>query len=188
MKEYKIGQIVPYIPPRGIAGKPLPSAVWHALTVPGGREAAARDMLGCLGVHAEFPVRERKYQQRGKSIVRKLPIITRVIYAQFKAEPQWDILKQRKLITGVYGIGERPLVIPYNVVRSVMGLPTVEEELEQARRELLMAREGEQATILDGPLSGFVVDVEKVAGGMAWFSTLAGIKGSAAITSLERKA
>lgn len=184
--EYKIGQLVPLEYQRGITGAPLPRPVWYALTVPGGKEAAARDMLALRGVHAQFPVRETKYRQRGKQIVRKLPIITRVIYAQFHDAPNWDVLKQRRLITGVYGYGDKPIAIDYNIIRSIMGLPTVEEELAAARRELLRVREGDSATIAQGPLAGFVVNIDKVAGGMAWFTTLAGIKGSAATDTLER--
>lgn len=185
--QYKIGQMVPLDYQRGITGAPLPSPVWYALTVPGGKEAAARDMLALRGVHAQFPVRETKYRQRGKQIVRKLPIITRVIYAQFHDAPNWDILKQRRLITGVYGYGDRPLPISYNIIRAIMGLPTVEEELAAARRELLRVREGDTATIGQGPLAGFVVNIDKVAGGMAWWTALTGVKGATSLEKLERK-
>lgn len=187
MMQYRIGQIVPLERKRGLTGERLEKPEWYALTVPGGKEAAARDMLRANGIHAQYPVREVKYRQRGKAITRKLPIITRVIYAQFKHAPQWDVLKERRLITGVYGHGETPLVIPYNVVRAVMGLPTVEEELEAARRELLRVREGDKAEILGGPLDGFVVDVDRVADGTVWFTTVAGIKGTADVETLERK-
>jgi transcription antitermination factor NusG len=184
--QYKIGQMVPLDYQRGITGAELAKPTWYALTVPGGKEAVARDMLEAKGIHAQFPVRDVKYSQRGKRIVRKLPIITRVIYAQFRHQPQWDVLKARRLITGVYGYGDRPLAIDYNIIRAIMGMPTVEEELQQARRELLRVREGDTATIGQGPLTGFVVNIDKVAGGMAWFTTLAGIKGSAATDTLER--
>lgn len=119
-------------------------------------------MLRAHDIHAQFPIREKRYHQRGKAVVRKLPVITQVVYAQFKAAPQWDILKRRRLITGVYGRNAVPIAIPYDVIRAVMGLPTVAEELEAARRELLRVREGDRAEITLGPLSGLVVDVREV--------------------------
>lgn len=185
---YHIGQIIPYTPPRGLTGPELDKPVWHALIVPPGREAATRDMLGLNGIHAQYPVREKRYHVRGKGITRKLPVITQVVYAQFKAAPQWDILKRRRLITGVYGYGDRPIAIPYDVVRAVMGLPTVAEELEQARRDMLRVREGDKAEIAEGPLAGFVVDVTKVSGGRAWFETMTGLRAEASLSSLVRKA
>lgn len=185
--QYRKGQVVPFEYKRGLTGAPLPRPVWYALTVPGGKEAAARDMLGLRGIHAQFPTREVKYRQRGKQIVRKFPIITRVIYAQFHDAPNWDVLKQRRLITGVYGYGDRPMPIPYDVVRAVMGLPTVQEELEAARREMLRVRDGDKATISSGPLAGFVVNVDEVKDGIAWFETMTGIKGSAKVNTLERQ-
>jgi transcription antitermination factor NusG len=184
---YYIGQVLPIDRKRGLTGDPLDAPEWYALTVHGGKESAARDMLKANGIHAQYPVREVKYRQRGKAMIRKLPIITRVIYAQFCRQPQWDVLKARRLITGVYGIGETPLVIPYDVIRAVMGLPTVEEELEAARREMLRVRDGDKAEITTGPLAGFVVDVNRVADGVAWFTTVAGIKGTARIDTLERR-
>ena len=185
--EWFIGQVLPYEPPRDIIGADLPEPAWYALTVPPQREAAARDMLTLRGVHAQFPVREVTHAKRGKKIVRKLPIISRVVYAQFKAAPQWDVLKARKLITGVYGYDDQPMKIPYDVVRAVMGLPTVAEELEAARRELLRVREGDKAEICDGPLSGFVVDIRKVSHGRVWFETLTGIKGEADVSGVIRR-
>lgn len=184
---YHIGQVMPYTAPRGFTGAELPKPVWHALTVPPGREAATRDMLGHHGIHAQYPVRETKHFRRGKKIVRKLPVVTQVVYAQFRGAPQWDVLKSRRLITGVYSSNGTPISIPYDVVRAVMGLPTVAEELEEARREMARVRQGDKAEITRGPLAGFLVDVERVAHGRAWFSTIAGLKGEAQVQDLERK-
>ena len=184
--EYRIGQIVPHIRPRGITGAPLGKPVWHALVVPPGKEGAARAMLEVHGVHAQYPTREVKHKRRGKQIVRKLPVITQVVYAQFKHAPQWDVLKRRRIITGVYGRGDWPIEIPYGVVRAVMGLPTVAEELARQRAEMARVREGDRATILTGPLEGMVVDIEKVEHGRAWFSSLTGVKGETSTDRLER--
>jgi len=184
---YHIGQRFQYIAPRGFTGADLPKPVWHALTVQPGREASTRDMLANHGIHAQFPVDRRTRFRRGKKVVTAHPVVTRVVYAQFKAEPQWDVLKQRRLITGVYSRGSWPIEIPYDIIRAVMGLPTVAEELEAARQEMLRVREGDKAEITAGPLSGFMVDIQRVAHGRAWFTTLAGLKGEARVQDLERK-
>lgn len=183
---YQIGQIVPHAKPRGLTGAELSSCVWHAITVPGGKERAASEMLKSNGVHAQYPTRDVTYRQRGRKIVRKLPIITRVIYARFCHAPQWDVMKDRRLITGVYSRDGWPIEIPYDVVRAVMGLPTVAEELEQARREMLQPKAGHKARVLDGPMAGFLVDVRKVRHGRVWFETVTGIKGETDISKLVR--
>ena len=185
---YQIGQIVPHTKPRGLTGHNIGGPVWFALTVPGGKENAARGMLEANGIHAQYPTREVRHRQRGKQIVRKLPIITRVIYAQFHHQPQWDVMKGRRMITGVYSRDGWPIEIPYDVVRSVMGLPTIAEELEQARREMLRPREGGNARVVDGPLAGFLVDVRRVSHGRVWFETVTGIKGDADMSNLVRDA
>lgn len=183
---FYIGQILPYEKPRGITHGPEIKPVWYGLTVPPQKEKAARMMLEANGVHAEYPTREVRHFRRGKAVVRKLPVVSRVVYAQFRQPPQWDVLKERKLITGVYG-GSRPYAVPYDVVRAVMGLPTVAEELEAARREMLKVREGDEARICDGPLADFIVNVTSVKHGRVWFETMTGIKGDAPESSLERR-
>ena len=114
-------------------------------------------MLECRGVHAQFPTRDVRHKLRDKMITRKLPMISRVIYAQFRAAPQWDVMKSRLINTGVYCHGTTPIEIPYNVVRAVMGLPTIAEELEAARRDMLRVTDGCKAELMVGPMAGFFV-------------------------------
>ena len=184
---YRIGQVVPYIKPRGLTGAALDKPRWHAIKVQPGREAHARDMLIRHGIHAQYPVEERHYRQKGKRVSRKYPSITQIVYAQFKAVPNWDVMRQRKIITGVHSIGDRPIDLPYDIVADVMGLPTVAEQLERARQELLRVREGDKATLLDGPLAGFMVDVRRVAAGRVWFETITGLRGSAPVDKVAKE-
>lgn len=182
---YSIGQAVAPSGARGIIGRDMAPA-WYALTVRSGRERIARASLMAKGVHACYPERETAWKIRGRTVRREYPVIAGVIYAKFTAEPQWDVLKYRRIITGVYGRDDRPIVIPGDVIRAVMGLPTVAEELEAARREMLRVRDGDRARIVTGPLVGLVVDISRVDHGRVWFETLTGIKGEARLSDMDR--
>jgi transcriptional antiterminator NusG len=186
VKEYKIGQIVPFEYQRTIVGEPLDKPTWFALNTPPQREHIAREMLKAKGIHACYPERERTWTIRGKHVTRKYPVVSQIVYAKFKHQPHWDVLKRRRIITGVVSWGTVPIAIPKDTIAAVMGLPTEAEKIEQARRELLMVREAEQAVITEGPFAGAVVDVRTIKGGIAWFEMLTGVKGSARVDTLER--
>ncbi|WP_236553237.1 transcription termination/antitermination protein NusG [Roseovarius indicus] len=185
--EYRIGQIVPFEQSRGVTGGRLARPRWHALTVRSGKERATCEHLKQKGVHACFPEREKSWVIRGKRHQRKYPVIAGIVYAKFKHEPNWDILKARNLITGVFSYGVTPIALPDAIVRAVMGLPSREEELAQARADLLRVRVGDRAEVASGPLAGAVVDVRKVEKGRVWFETLTGIKGETSLPRLVRK-
>ena len=187
MKHYKIGQTVPLDFKRSITGSPLHRPVWYALQVPPMKERATRDALKARGVHACYPERETSWKIRGKHMSRKYPVVTQIVYAKFTQEPQWDVLKLRRLINGVFSWGTTPIQIPGDTIRAIMGLPTEAERIEAAQRELKRVREGDRATITSGPFEGHTVDVRTVKDGMAWFEMVAGIKGSAPVEELERK-
>jgi transcriptional antiterminator NusG len=182
---YHIGQILPIEAKRDILGEDMPAA-WYALQVPRQKENAVREMLKARGIHCCYPERDKTWRIRGKTQKRQYPIIPGVVYVKFTQRPHWDVLKARKLITGVYSYGDRPIELPGDVISAVMGLPTEAEKLEAARLELLRIKEGERATVAGGPLQGFVVDVLKVRDGRVWFETLTGIKGEAPETALRK--
>ena len=185
-RQWNIGDVVPIEATRDITHGPEIEPVWHALLVPPCREKAASAMLERKGIYSFYPERTVQHRQRGKLIVRKLPIITQIVYAQFRNAPQFDVLKARRIITGVYSIGERPIVIPPDVIRAIQGLPTEAEMLAQARAELLRVREGDKATLVGGPLDGHLVDVKSTAHGRVWFETLTGLKGEVAAAGVKR--
>jgi len=184
----KIGDTVPIDYPRGITSGPDIAPVWFALVVPPQKERAVCQYLDRHGVYAFFPSEEKRWRRKGKVFKRDIPIVSRHVYAQFKQAPQWDVMKeQRRLITGVYAIGDRPVEIPRDIIRRLQGLTVGARRLEEARAELARVRTGDRATISAGPLAGFLVDVERVSGGMAWFAFLTGGKGRAAVATLERE-
>lgn len=184
---YEFGRTYPLDYARGVIGARLSGPKWFALTVPSTKERAVTEYLKQKGVHSCYPERERSWVIRGKRHRRKYPVIAGVIYAKFRHEPQWDILKARRLITGVFSYGNTPIILPGDVVRLVMGLPTRAEEIQAAMDELKRIREGDRAEIVSGPLDGLLVDVRKVEAGRVWFETLTGIKGEMDASEMERK-
>ena len=190
---YYIGQVLPRDRPRGItsadpttdtSGTPAPN--WFALTVFSQKEATVEAMLKAKGIHSCYPTRQKSWIIRGKRHRRNYPIIGGIVYAKFTRQPQWDVMKARRLITGVYCYGDRPIVLNGDIIAAVMGLPTDQDNLEAARRELLRVREGDKAVLLDTALEGFKVDVLSVAEGRVWWETITGIKGSSSIDKMER--
>lgn len=170
---YQIGQTVRFDYGRGLTGREI-EPTWFALTVRSGRERVAHDALRARNIHSCYPSEERSWRVQGKIHRRTYPVIAGVVYAKFTAEPNWDVLRYRRIITGVYGRDGCPIAIPGDVIRAVMGLPTVAEELEAAQREMMRIRDGDRARFVTGPLSGMVVDVDRVQAGRVWFQTLAG--------------
>jgi transcription antitermination factor NusG len=185
--QYKIGQMVPLDNGRNLTGRELLSPAWYALKVQPQRERATRDALKAKGIHACYPERETAWKIRGKHMTRQYPVVSQIVYAKFTHEPHWDVLKYRRLIMGVFSWGLVPIKIPGDTIRVIMGLPTEAERIEAARRELLAVRVNDQAVLHDGPFAGAVVDVREVKGGVAWFETLTGIKGSARVDRMVRK-
>lgn len=183
---YHIGQKTPLEGRYNITGGKLDSPVWYAMLVPPQKEHAARNMLRAKGIHAVYPENEVSYSVRGRKVSRKLPVVTRIVYAKFTHAPQWHALKARRLITGVFSWGDRPIPIPSDVIRAIMGLPTEAERLEEARREMLRVKDGDRARLIGGPLDGLVVNISEVKEGRAWFDTLTGVKGSAEVGKMER--
>ena len=185
--EFTVGQVVPATPMRGVThGARLPKAVWHALCVAPGKEAAASKTLKAAGVYSFYPTEDRVYVVRGEKITRSYPTVTRIIYARFRHAPQWDVMRERKIITGVFCRGTDPIALPGDVIRIVQGLPTTAERIAAARAELLAIHPGDQAQIASGPMAGFAVDVMQVVDGRAWWQTVTGIKGSSAVGMLSK--
>lgn len=186
---YHIGQTLPPAEPRrGIVHGPEIAPVWHALVVPPQKELAVREYLRARDIYAFFPSTTSTRHINGRKIEREKPIVTQHVYAQFRQAPQWDVMKRtHRLITGVFGIGNRPIAIPRDIIRHLQGLTVEAERLREARAELLRVRAGDQATITQGPLAGFVVNVEDVKAGEVWFSFITGGKGRASVETLERR-
>ena len=158
---------------RGIVSAVPVPPIWYCLFVQPGKEMATREHLRANGVYAFYPSREKRYTARGRVYRRELPEVTGYVFAQFRQEPQWDVLKERRrLITGVLG-GSHPYPIHRDVIRHLQGLTVEAQRLEEARREMMRIREGDRAKITEGPFRDFIVDVRSVNGDDAEIDAIA---------------
>ncbi len=182
-----IGQIVPYTAPRRIVSGPETPPIWHCLIVPPQKERAAREFLRKRDIFSFFPSEEITRVVAGKKRTIEKPMITQHVYAQFRQQPQWDVMKRvHRLITGVYCIGGKPVAIPRDVIRHLQGMTVEAERLRAAQAELMRIREGDTAEIVEGPLAGFSVSVVGTSNGEAWWEMVSGAKGKMPVSRLRR--
>jgi transcription antitermination factor NusG len=187
----KIGDPWPFRSARGLTGRPLAKPVWYALVVAPQTEAKISKQLENAGVKVLYPVDSRVRHHHGRKYEYEVPIISRIVYARFEFSPQWDVLKERRIITGVFCDRNRPVIVPENVVRIIMGLPLEEDRLEQERIAAMTPEVGEQVILATGPFKGFCVDVVKTEAGRVWYKSVTNlgvVDGSAEITGIERLA
>ncbi len=168
----QVGDVLPVEFHRGIVGAKLDAARWHALVTPPGKEQTAKEALARAGVFSFYPTEERIRFFRGEKITTKHPTITRIIYARFKRQPHWDVMRARRVINGVFCYGIRPISLPYDVVRALQGLPTRVERLQAAREALSRLCEGDRVTVGAGPMAGFMVDVIEARDGRVWWQAI----------------
>lgn len=187
-KALRIGDPWPFESARGITGKPLMGPVWHALIVAPQKEAKAAHKLGNAGVEVQYPTVEKTRHIRGKAQKFIRPMISQIIYAKFNAAPNWDVMRDRKIITGVFSIGSEPLKLRPDDISLVMGLPTEADRIEQERIDAETPRVGEQAEIITGPFSGFFVDITRVHAGRVWYEYIGklGFKGEIDMNGVKR--
>ncbi len=179
----RVGAVLPVEGRWRITGQPLDTPEWYALRVRG--ESKAKAKLEFAEVEVAYPVERDIRFKNGQRVERLKPVIPGLIYAKFRAAPMWHVLKERGIITGVVCRDQTPIILPPDIIRRVMGLPTEAERLAAAKAELLRVREGDKARILSGPLAGMVVDVRSMRGSRVWWA--AGfVKGEAEINGIER--
>ncbi len=169
---YRIGQTIPYEPGRGIEGASLPVPVWHCFWTPPRKEAAAIAWLDLRGVHGWRPVETRwRRITRGKrrKVEYLASVVLRYVFARFSGKPQWDVLRGCRWITGIVGVGGRPACITDDALSKMAAVPETLAALREARRAAREITAGCKATIIDGAMAGWVVDIARVSDGMAAF-------------------
>lgn len=192
-KQYKpleIGDPWPFESARGIVGDPCEPA-WYALITRPQKERETRHRLQNAGCVVRYPTIDKTRHINGQKRLYTVPIIPRIIYVNFKYQPQWDVMKDRRVIVGVFSEGETPLALTDEKVAEVMGLPETIIRLEDERIQLITPKVGGKAQIKDGPFMGFYVDVTKVEAGRVWYEFAFGsgrIKGEGGIGSVQRVA
>lgn len=182
-----VGDKIPYVRPIGIVGFRLDVPVWHALTVRPGKETASCRAFKASGNFAFYPEREKSFFIRHKKYTRKYPQITGLIYVKFNRAPNWHIIRERGISTGVMSIGNKPIAFPNAIIRKLQGLPDREDALRKARAELTQVAAGDIAAMTEGPLEGYFVQVDWVAkdGTVFWMHDL--FKGQSAPGVLAQK-
>lgn len=185
--DLKAGDPWPFQSSRGIVGKPC-APVWHALVTTPQKEAETAKRLAKAGCEVQYPTFERSRHVCGKKKIFEVPVIPRIIYARFSYAPQWDVMRGRRVIAGVFCLGGSPVSLNDDDIARVMGLPT---EAERQEVEIIQANRpkvGQKAEIIYGPFAGFFVDVTRVEHGRVWYEMATGIKGQASETVLRKVA
>lgn len=185
-----IGDAYPFQSARGLTGRPLSAPVWHALITAPQKEAKTAHKLEIAGCEVQYPVVTRTRHIRGKRHDFTSPMISQIIYAKFIDQPNWDVMKERRIITGVFASGNIPVVLSENDIARVMGLPTEAERVEQERIEAMTPAVGERVTLKTGPFEGFMVDVSSTERGRVWFESAMGMRftGEASVEDIQREA
>jgi transcription antitermination factor NusG len=187
MINFRIGDTLPPAQVRGIVSGPDTPPVWHVLIVPAQRERAVREYLRARDIFAFFPSEKHIRHHRGRKIETERPVVTQHVYAQFRQQPQWDVMKRvHRLITGVMCRDGIPVEVKPDIIRHLQGLTVEAERLKQARAEMLRVRPGDKARIIAGPLEGFMVEVQDVRNGEAIINLMMGGRTKASVSSLER--
>lgn len=183
---YQIGQIHPPAVVRDITTGQETDPVWHCLIVAPQKERATREYFRARDIYAFYPSERFTRIIRGTKTETERPIISGHLYVQFRNLVNWDVLKVRRLIQGIYCRGNIPIEIPAPIIRHLQGLTVEAQRLEEARREMLRVRPGDTAIIIAGPLAGLVVDVCEITGNEAWLNVKFGGRIKADTKALER--
>ena len=188
-KPLKIGDPWPFMSSRGLTGKPLSDPLWFALVVAPQKEKRTAQQLKSAGVTVEYPVDDRVRHHKGKKYEYQVPMISRIVYGLFEYVPHWDVMKERKIITGVFCDGVNPVALSDGTVRRIVGLPLEEDRLEQERIKALTPDIGEKVRLNGGLFDGFKVDVTRTEYGRVWYKAITEIgtmEGSAQVDSIQR--
>lgn len=172
-KNLKIGDPWPFESARGLVGAPCEPA-WYALITRPQKERQTRHRLQNAGCVVRYPTTERTRHVRGQKITIVTPVIPRIIYARFKYEPQWDVMRDRRVIVGVFSRGDMPIELTNDQVAEVMDLPSTIIQLEDEKLDAIRPRVGEPAKLTGGPFKGFFVDVTRVESGRVWYEMAIG--------------
>lgn len=187
---YQVGQMVPLDYQRSLVGRGLSQPVWHALIVASQREKFVCRQLKRSGVRAIYPRHIVQWRDARTSKTRRVknPLIAGIIYAKFNAEPQWDIMRDRGLVRGVFSYRGAPIALPRDVILGVMSIKARATRLKDAREALLKVLVGDTAEIIEGPLEGFMVDVTDIRNGMVFWEHIGDLpfKGQSSFKQLRR--
>jgi len=174
MMHYRIGQIIPATPTRGVQKGEMDAPRWFALLTRPQREVSAKAWLDRQGVPTWYPA-ETAYRRNPRGKAKRQPYERRVapgyVFARFTGWPQWDRLFRdepcSRYLRGAVGVDGRPMAITDEVLSQMAMVPDQLERLRRQRDDARRIRPGDKVEVLDGPMQGWVVDVASLRGGMA---------------------
>lgn len=168
---FRIGEVVPVERGRGIWRTTWQPAWFIFITAPQA-ETAAEAWLRRNGCEdCWFPSEERWRASRGRrrKVAYLAPIVPRYLFARLPMEPHWDVLfaEARGKITRVVSRDGIPLPVPEAAILQMQHLPERLAVIRETARRAAEIRRGDRAMITAGPLSGWIIDVAGIHGGIA---------------------
>lgn len=162
---YEIGQEFPHTPSRGVVTEGR-DVQWVILNVQSGTEKAVVAKLKKERIYSFYPKETLTRHIRGQKVEMEKPIVAGYVFTRFRGNPQWDVLKGRRLILDMVTVQGEPFLVPKQTIRRLLGLTVRAEEMRQEREEmersLFDVKPGEDAILVTGPFKDLVVKVLQV--------------------------
>ena len=167
---FAVGQTFRQPERQTITGQPVSPRWFALLTMPQG-EAKAQAWLAVHGVESWYPTevawriiprakRKQKYLKR---------IAPGYLFARFEAEPNWPAIRYSRHKLRVVSIDGNPAPISDATMAEMQAIPDRLAEIKQRAIEARTIRPGDRATIRDGFMAGWAVDVSEIHDGIAQF-------------------
>ena len=168
---WRIGQ--PVAPaPREALQSGAESPRWFVFLVRPLAEPQARAWFEARGLEAWYPA-EVVWRRGGRGVRRRIRGARRVapgyLFVRFTGAPNWAALRACRHLRRVVGVAGRPVPISDAAMGQMAKVPERLAEARRAAAEARRVRPGDRARILDGPMSGWVVEVAEIHAGVARF-------------------
>jgi transcription antitermination factor NusG len=184
---YHIGMKVPPAEPRGLMFDTEIEPTWLIGEVRGGIEYKVRDNFAEYGIRSFFPGRVHVFNRNGRRQDKERATVTGYLFMRLDHLPNVDVMRER--VPGFYRFGTtqgRLIAVAPQKIQELNGMTAEEAALEERRRELTRVRVGDTATILEGALKGYTVDVTSIHNGEAIIALVFGGTVKANLASLAR--
>lgn len=160
--------------PGALIGAPLDRPFFVVLTVRGGSERVAREVLRDGGVDAWFPVVRNWVSTGGRGRRRKFKTyraaISGYVVARFDGQPRWHMIlregRAAQYVTGIVGAGGRPVALRQDEIEALAGMGGASDGDAVGIAQATFDR-AERVDVVDGPFAGLVCEVDRVSGAVA---------------------
>jgi transcription antitermination factor NusG len=168
---FRIGDTFPIAARQAIiSGPPLPPCWYALLTMPQG-EAKAQAWLLANGVESWYPTetawRINRHRKRKELYQRR--IAPGYLFARFEHHPNWPAIRYSRHALRVISINGDPAPITDETMADMQSIPTRLEEMKRSATAARTIHPQDRATIRDGFMAGWVVDVAEISGSIAKF-------------------